>query len=151
MVNLCGVLAPSIGTGNRGTTESARVERRKRPRAGVHWPILLFRGQNDEDGDAVETITQNLSSHGFYCLSATRFTVGEWLRCRLQILPGDPGAGASRLECRVQVVRVEENVMEGLWGIACRTEDYRFVTAQVDGSFPGGWLSTSAPGNPAKS
>jgi hypothetical protein len=149
------VLAPSAGNGDRDVTESARVERRRRPRVQVHWPILLFRGEGGEDGkdgDAtVETITQNLSSQGFYYLSGERFTVGEWLLCSLQILPNDPGGGESRLECRVQVVRVEDNVVEGLYGIACRTEDYRFVAAQIDRSLPGGWLSTRASRNPAKS
>jgi hypothetical protein len=153
-INRWEVLAPSAGNVDREIAESARVERRRRPRVGVHWPILLFRGADGEDwedGDAaVETTTQNLSSQGLYYLSRKCFTVGEWLLCRLKILPNDSGGGESCLECRVQVVRVEDNLMEGLYGVACRTEDYRFVAGQLDRIFPGGWLSTPAPGKPSR-
>jgi hypothetical protein len=135
-INPWKVLIPSVGSGDADVAESARVERRRRPRVRAHWPILLFR-QTGENGDAtIESFTQNLSSQGFYYLSGRRFTVGEYLLCRLQILPDNRGGGGSHLECRVQVVRVEDNVTEGLYGIACRTEDYRFVAGQADRSFP---------------
>jgi hypothetical protein len=79
----------------------------------------------------VETITQNFSSHGFYCLSRKPFTLGELLLCKLRIPTNDPGGGESYLECRVRVVRVEKNAAEDQFGIACQTEDYRFVAGRA--------------------
>ncbi len=78
----------------------------------------------------METITQDLSSRGFYCLSKKQFAVGDLLRCTLRIPTNDPGGRESHLECRVLVVRVEENAADGQYGIACRTEDYRFAGAR---------------------
>jgi len=77
----------------------------------------------------VETVTQNLSSGGFYCRSRKRFIVEELLLCTLQIPMTGISGGESHLECRARVVRVEENAADGEYGIACRIEDYRFVTA----------------------
>ena len=124
-VNPLEVLTPSVGRGNPDIAKSVRAERRGRARVRVHWPILLFPNQVGED--AVQTITQNLSSHGFYCLSRRPFTVGELLLCTLQIPTNGLGAGESHLECQVRVVRVENNASEGQYGIACRMEDYRFA------------------------
>jgi hypothetical protein len=150
-IKLWEVLTPSVGDGDPVGAESARVERRRRPRVRVHWPVLLFRRQTDkrseDSGATVETITRNLSSEGFYYLSGKRFTAGEWLRCRLQILPNNPGGVESRLECRVQVMRVEDNVTNGLHGVACRTEDYRFVAGRADRGFPSERISTGVAGN----
>jgi hypothetical protein len=121
-VNAVEVLTPSVGRGNPDIAKSIPAERRRRARVRVHWPILLFPNQIGED--AVPLITQNLSSEGFYCLSGKAFTVGELLLCTLQIPMNDLGAGESRLECRVRVVRVEKNASEDQYGIACRMEDY---------------------------
>lgn len=100
-------------------------ERRRRPRAGVHWPVLLFR--NVKDGDTVQTTTRDLSSSGFYCFSEKPFALGESLQCALHVPAGEAGGGDSRLECRVVVVRVEENALDRSYGIAFRTEDYRIA------------------------
>src|SRR5579862_9683668 len=107
-VNPLEALTPPVGRGNLAT--SATAERRKRARVRVHWPILLFLGQTGED--KVETITQNLSSEGFYCLSRKPFTVGELLLCTLQIPTTGLGGGESHLECRARVGRVEENAAD---------------------------------------
>jgi hypothetical protein len=90
---------------------------------------MIFRDQADED--VVTTITQNLSSQGFYCLSKERFAVGERLLCILHIPSSDLGGGG-HLECRVEVVRIEENAADGQYGVACRTEDYRFTAGELD-------------------
>jgi hypothetical protein len=127
-VNPLEVLNSFVGHGNPDIAEPAPVERRRRTRARVHWPVLLFPRQQGEN--TVETITQNLSSQGFYCLSSVHFSVGEWLLCTLQVLTNDPGGRKSRLECRAQVVRVEHNAADGQYGIACRTGDYRFTAGQ---------------------
>jgi hypothetical protein len=102
------------------------LERRKRARTRVHWPVLFFRNQAAE---AVESLTQDLSSGGFYCLSKTPFASGEGLRCTLKIPTHDPG-GKERertLECKVRVTRVEVAAREEFYGIACQIEDYRFT------------------------
>jgi hypothetical protein len=126
-VNPLEVLTPAVGRGNPHIARSAPAERRRRARARVHWPIALFPNQTGED--AVETVTQNLSSDGFYCLSRKRFIVEELLLCTLRIPMTGLGGRESHLECRARVVRVEENTADGEYGIACRIEDYRFVTA----------------------
>ncbi len=104
-----------------------RVERRKRARTRVHWPVLFFRQHTT---DAVESVTQNLSSSGFYCLLTVALLPGEYLACVLTIPSHDPidGHQTRTLECKVRVVRAEP-VPEGLFGVACRIEDYRFLGA----------------------
>ena len=100
-------------------------ERRQRQRTLVHWPVLLFR---DHAGEAIETTTQNLSSSGFYCQSRTPLAAGEFLFCTLRIPSHEASCRKCRvLECRVRVTRAEPALTEGLFGIACRIEDYRFV------------------------
>ena len=92
----------------------------------VHWPVLFFR---DHAADAVESVTRNLSSGGFYCLSRLPFACGEPLICALKVPAHDP-MGTERilaLECRVRVVRCEPAAAEGFFGIACRIEDYRAI------------------------
>jgi len=101
-------------------------ERRKRARTMVHWPVLFFR---DTAGEAIESITRNLSSGGFYCLSRVPFACGEPLICALKVPAHDP-MGADRilaLECRVRVLRCELTGADGFFGIACRIEDYRAI------------------------
>jgi hypothetical protein len=100
------------------------LERRKRVRTKVHWAILLFQ---DESGGTVETITRDLSSSGFYCLSHVPFACGEVLICSLQIPTHEPNSseGVLALECKAKVVRTEAGVAAGLCGIACEIEDYR--------------------------
>jgi hypothetical protein len=99
-------------------------ERRRRARTNLHWPVL-FRYHR---ADPVASVTENLSSHGFYCLSQTPFTSGELLLCWLTVPTHDPSAakGTMQVECNVRVVRSEATSEEGLFGIACRIEDYHF-------------------------
>src|ERR1041385_8215973 len=105
-----------------------RSERRRRVRTRVRWPVLLFRNQKPE---AVESLTQDLSSGGFYCLSRTRFLLGEGLQCSLKVPTHDPSGREpdQTLECRIRVMRVDPAVLEEFYGIACRIEDYRFAPA----------------------
>src|SRR5215472_8267891 len=76
-----------------------RLERRKRVRTQVHWTILLFREQSQ---DAVETVTRDLSSSGFYCLSKIPFVSGELLICSLKVPTHEPFTNERTLplECR---------------------------------------------------
>jgi hypothetical protein len=101
-------------------------ERRKRARTRLHWPVLLFRSHA---ADAIESLTRDLSSEGFYCLAKMPFTVGESLICTLKVPTHDPnGKHLERsLECKVRVMRVEPQAEEGMFGIACWIEDYHFA------------------------
>jgi hypothetical protein len=101
-------------------------ERRKRPRIQVHWPVLLFR---NHAADAVVSTTLNLTSIGFYCLSAVPFAPGETLMCTLKVPVHDPsGKHFDRnLECRVRVLRVDTQSSEGKFGLACQIDDYHLA------------------------
>ena len=106
---------------------SHRPERRKRERTTVRWPVRLFRNGGQ---DAVDTITRNLSSGGFYCLSPLAFVPGESIDCTL-LLPAHNSTGRTLvLICQVHILRVEAIVEavndESSFGIACRIEDYHF-------------------------
>ena len=95
-------------------------------RTTLHWPVLFFRNGS---GEAVETVTQNLSSSGFYCHSRVPITPGESLHCTLTIPPHDPcGHERARvLECRVRVTRVDPGIAENTFGIACQIQDYHLA------------------------
>jgi len=100
-------------------------ERRRRVRARVRWTVL-FRQRH---GEALESVTENLSSQGFYCLSQTPIASGEVLPCWLTIPTYDPSAEQATviLECRVRVLRSEAGSSAGLYGLACRIEDYHLA------------------------
>ncbi len=73
-------------------------------------------------------MTQNLSSTGFYCLSPSPLMPGDYVVCTLKLPAHDP-KGEERilaLECRVRIMRAEA-ATDGLFGIACRIEDYRLI------------------------
>ena len=104
-----------------------RPERRKRERTTVRWPVRLFRNGGQ---DAVDTVTRNLSSGGFYCLSPTAFVPGESIPCTLR-LPAYNSTGKTLvLLCQVHILRVEAIIGadndDSSFGIACRIEDYHF-------------------------
>ena len=107
----------------------SRLERRSRVRTAVHWPVQFFR----RSAGVVESLTRNLSSGGFYCLAKAALTPGEFLMCTLEVPAHDPtGKQTMRLlECKTRVVRVDPRDTNGFFGIACRIEDYRFVSGYL--------------------
>jgi hypothetical protein len=128
--NILDLFTAHAGARELAAIESAfRPERRKRSRTQVHWRVLLLR----EGGlDAIETVTQNLSSIGFYCFAPMPLTPGVSLLCSLRVPAHDPN-GEERslaLECRVQVMRAEA-ATQGLYGIACRIEDYHLIPSGI--------------------
>jgi hypothetical protein len=126
--NLIDFFAAHAGSRETAVVESAlRPERRRRARTQVHWPVLLLR---DRAPDAIETITHNLSSSGFYCFSPTPLAPGESLLCTLKLPAYDPNGQEQTLalECRVLVIRAEA-AAGGLFGLACRIEDYHLMTS----------------------
>lgn len=56
----------------------------------MHWPVRLF-GQHERA--SVESITENLSSEGLYCISIKPFKTGERLRCEI-VIPDAQGLDA---------------------------------------------------------
>ena len=113
--------------GNAETLAPPGPERRHRARVRLHWPLVLFRRQ---DAEAVESVTDNLNSGGFYCQVPVAFGVGEPLTCAMKVPTHDPKGRLSErnLECQVRVVRVKPEA-DGRYGLACRIEDYHFAQA----------------------
>jgi hypothetical protein len=110
--------------GGIGGSAGVVQERRKRVRTRLHWPVLLFR---DRPGtDAIESVTRDLNSNGFFCMSQVQLVEGEKLVCSLKIPTHDPhGKHLERtLECRVRVMRVVPQEAGDYFGVACRIEDY---------------------------
>ena len=109
------------------------VERRKRVRTRLHWPVLMFRQRPGSEN--VESVTRDLSSNGFYCLARVQMLEGEELVCSIRIPTHDPhGKHLERtLECRVRVIRVVPQEA-GVFGIACRIEDYHLSQLQTESS-----------------
>ena len=102
-------------------------DRRKRKRVAVQWPMRLFRQRGMPP---VESITENLSSEGLYCVTRERFKRGERLQCEIRI-PGESFGSPEpflRLQCHVTVKRVE-HVHRG-FGMGCHIEDYSLTTPQ---------------------
>ena len=119
-------LVSALGGLTNGSDPVSRhgTERRKRPRTRLHWPVLMFR---DWPGsDTVESVTSDLSSDGFYCLTRIQFIEGERLVCSIRMPTHDPhGKHLERtLECTVSVVRVVPQESADSFGVACRIEDY---------------------------
>lgn len=120
------LFAAHVSARETAMIESAfRPERRTRARTQVHWSVLLL---PDRAAQAIETVTQNLSSGGFYCFSPEALTPGESLLCTLKLPAFDPKdeEHTLSLECRVRVMRAEA-AADGFFGIACRIEDYRLM------------------------
>lgn len=105
---------------------AGRPERRGRVRIQVPWPVLFFR---TDPPQTVESVTQNLSSQGFYCLSKVPFRVDEVVACSIRVPAHDASAREvdRQLDCIARVTRVEPEAAEGLFGIACQLEDYHLA------------------------
>ena len=98
-------------------------ERRRWIRAPVHWQVQFF----TIDSAPLQCTTRNVSTGGFYVLSEWLFKPGECLNCFLSIPTHQSGNGDEmlRVQCRVEVVRVENSTAENRFGTACRILDYR--------------------------
>src|SRR6266567_4501250 len=96
-------------------------ERRKRKRVALHWPIRLFSSLTRTSS---ESTTENLTSNGFYCISREQFALGDRVDCIIAIPTGGLGDSRApiRLQCRVRVMRVEDQ-RDG-FGLGCYIEDY---------------------------
>jgi hypothetical protein len=103
---------------------AANRERRKRKRIALHWPVHLYR---DQGSPQIESTTENLSSNGFFCVSTEPFQLGEQLQCVIVIPAGAFGYSDTRvrLQCRVRVIRVENQ--HNSYGLGCCIEDYELL------------------------
>src|SRR5882724_8685317 len=89
--------------------------RRKRKRVSLHWPVRLFW---QTGRPPVESITENLSSEGLYCMTREAFKPGEHLQCMIVIPETVVGLESPiLLECQVTIRRVE-NLQHG-FGLGC--------------------------------
>ena len=108
--------------------KTTSIERRRRVRAQVHWPVCFTRPGTTE---LVRTMTHDLSSHGFYCITSAGFVPGEIRECTLVVPTHHPNGGKPMMPvlCKVRVVRVEVLGEGGLCGVGCEIEDYRFANS----------------------
>jgi len=108
------------------------TERRKRVRTRLHWPVLMFRER--QGAEHVETVTRDLSSNGFYCLTRIQLVEGEQLVCSIKLPTHDPHGKILQqtLECRVRVLRVVPQESGDSFGVACRIEDYHLSHVHPD-------------------
>ena len=115
----------------RNSAEELTGERRRRTRTSVRWAVLIFR---DTISEPIESVTENLSGSGFYCLVRSQFVPGEVLSCTLTAPSYDPmnSDSALILECRARVVWTQTYTpKEGFSGVGCEIEDYRLPMAQA--------------------
>ena len=105
-------------------------ERRTHVRTRVRWSVLL----RHRHGESLESVTENLSSQGFYCFSPAPIGFGEVLPCWLTIPTYDPTDERATvvLECKVRVVRSEAVSSEGPYGVACRIEEYHLACGEPE-------------------
>lgn len=102
------------------------VDRRKRKRVSLHWPVRLLQPGRP----SVVTSTENISSEGFYCNVKQPFRIGERLQCEIMI-PGESFGlqePTIRLRCQVTVRRVESSIKIDAFGLGCHIEDYALIT-----------------------
>lgn len=92
----------------------------------LRWSVCFFR---EDSRETTHATTLNISSDGFYCLSNVALVAGQLLGCLLLVPSNDPDERERNvvLDCRVRVVRVSIREIDGMFGIACRIEDYRFI------------------------
>jgi len=111
---------------------NAGVERRRSPRAALHWTLYLI---CNSARHPLRTETQDISSDGFYCLVDQPITPGEQIKCDI-VVPTHSLADADDvvyLRCAALAVRVEKIGDEAEFGLACRIEDYCLVPAKREG------------------
>lgn len=97
------------------------TERRLHRRLGLHWRLRL----SSTVIGTVETRTENLSSHGFYCILEAPLVPGDVVACDITIPNyGTPDRGMSFLACQAEVIRVEAVGTDPGFGVACRILDF---------------------------
>jgi hypothetical protein len=114
-------IAPEV---SGGPWASVADERRHRPRLRLQLPVHLYPVAGE---DPVVSLTQDISSNGFLCLTARTFDPGESLVCTIDC-PSNGFGDFNKpfvILCRIKVVRCEHDAETGSYRTACRIEDYR--------------------------
>jgi hypothetical protein len=98
------------------------IERRKQNRLALHWRLSLSGGTIG----TIETITENLSGHGFYCILEKPLVPGDIIDCDITVPQYGPAhqGGIGSIACQAEVVRVETRGAEPGFGVACRILDF---------------------------
>jgi hypothetical protein len=98
-------------------------DRRKRARVALHWPMRLFRQSGEPP---IESLIENLSSEGLYCITSEPFKSLDRLQCEI-IIPATLGSESPIvLKCRLTIRRVEH--LRNYFGLGCHIEDYSVRT-----------------------
>ena len=122
------------GIHNIRRTAPKTMERRRRVRLHVKWPVCIW---TPKTSAPVETITTDLSSDGFHCLSPLPLEPNEIVTCALTI-PEIPNRAGNRrrrvLECQVRVVRLEPPNKDGDFGLGCQIENFRIAAGARPGN-----------------
>lgn len=109
------------------------MERRRRVRLPVQWRVSIWAPDSNAP---VQTVTTDLTSDGFHCLSPAPLEPSSLLACTLMIpeIPNRAGNGKRRvLECQVRVVRLEPPNKDGDFGLGFRIENFRIATDDPPG------------------
>jgi len=98
----------------------------------------------------VKTVTQDLSSDGFYFLAATPLVPGEMLSCTLTVPAYHPDDHSRTIpiDCQVRVVRVEALAQVGMYGIGCHINEYRVNAGRSSAECPDSALARNDPDKP---
>ncbi len=98
------------------------VERRRRCRFQVRWPLRIYVAGRTQP---IEGVTENLCSNGFYGIVGAPVPKGQSVSCLIELPSGAHGELMPLfLSCRAVVLRVESCSAAGRFGLACRITDY---------------------------
>lgn len=113
-----------IGSNEAGW--NAGIERRRSPRAILHWTLYL---SCNGAKHPLRTESRDISRDGFYCLVDQPIRPGERIKCDI-VVPThsleDPD-NVVYLRCDALTVRVEKIGENTQFGLACRIEDYHLI------------------------
>ena len=107
-------------------TWTTGMERRRIPRAALHWTVYLLLPHSSHP---FRSRTRDISRDGFYCFLKQPVVPGEHIECDIVVPTHNElnPADMVYLHCHAVVVRVEQTADEHGFGMACRIEDYRVV------------------------
>ena len=117
-------LIEAIGSSQAGW--NAGIERRRSPRATLHWTLYL---SCNGAIHPLRTESRDISRDGFYCLVDQPIKPGERMHCDIAVPTHslqDPDE-VVYLRCDALAVRVEKIGDETAFGLACRIEDYCLI------------------------
>ncbi|HTT63545.1 MAG TPA: PilZ domain-containing protein [Bryobacteraceae bacterium] len=100
------------------------AERRLRRRVRVRWPLFILKGPHG--ADVLSTVTENLSSRGFFCMVDQALAPGESLVCMVRLPLRHDLHIPQALRCQAQVIWVKA-MDDGRFGIGCCVDDYIVV------------------------